>query len=65
MKIEIYMKSGNVIKLDGIEDIEVKGQGDVIKFIEIVKEEPLPKRSLMLSSLDFSQVEAVVLDDEK
>lgn len=63
MKIEIYMKSGNVINLDGIEEANISNKGGKIVGLEIVRSVPLVARALMVQSIDLNQVEAVVYED--
>ena len=57
--LNVYMKSGNVIVLDGIKDYEIKNQGDDIVGFKI--EWHKPKHQLLVKTLDLLQIEAVTI----
>ena len=61
MKLEIYMKSGNVITLKGIKEYSGKFQGNRITELTL-KYYPLrrPNRTVNVKSIDLSQIEAIV-----
>lgn len=57
-----YLKSGNVIRVDGVNGDTFKFfyQGDEIVRIEGFEQAPWVKRRLNLASLNLSQIEAIV-----
>lgn len=57
----LYMKSGNVIKVPNVKNWHVKVSGDDVTYLEIDKAKSLfnRKRGLLLTTLDFSQIEAM------
>jgi hypothetical protein len=57
--LNIYMKSGNVIRLDGIKEYEIKNQGDDIVGFQI--EWHKPNQRLLVKTLDLRQIEAVTV----
>ena len=64
MNLTIYMKSGNNIELDNVKSWEVDGNGDSItrlKLKQTVRHWWFRRsRYLILSSIDLSQIEAIV-----
>jgi len=65
MTLNVFMKSGNVINLDQVEEYNVKGlsiqqsEGVNTKFIQIAQKKTA-KRRLLAPTLILSQVEAIV-----
>lgn len=62
MKLEIYMKSGNVIKINGVKTWKVRYEGDDIVYLELsYKRFPLSnRRRLAVGSINLSQIEGLV-----
>lgn len=62
MKLTIYMKSGNVIKLDKVEDWNFKYSGDEITSLSIKQSSKFwfkPKNKLLVESINLSQIECI------
>lgn len=58
--MKIYMKSGNIITLDGIVDWEIKNIGDEITFLKFTWEKDMKgKEKLIMNSLCLTQIEAI------
>lgn len=62
MKLEIYMKSGNVIHLNGIKSCNIKYTGNTITSLSVETKTSLfaPARKLFVPSVDLSQIEGIV-----
>ena len=63
MKLTFYMKSGNVIEQRGVKDWELRSDpAGGINYISITyfKDLFLPRKRLIITSLDLTQVEAIV-----
>ena len=63
MKVFIYMKSGNVIDIDGVEDFKIKYCGDEITSLTISVNKDARKR-LVVQSIALSQIEAISQEEE-
>jgi len=59
MKLNIYMKSGNVIRLKGIADWKLGHMGNEITQLSIERENLPTGERLILASMDLSQIEAI------
>jgi hypothetical protein len=62
MKLEIYMKSGNIIELDSIVDYEFETGVGVTKLK--LTWDPKAKRKLLVTTLTLEQIEAVCRIEE-
>lgn len=64
MKLEIYMKSGNVIHLKGIESCDIRYNSNTITSLTLTTKSGFlkPSRALFVPSIDLSQIEAIVRD---
>lgn len=63
MKLTFYMKSGNVIEQRGVKDWSIRGDASGgINYVSIkLRAGPFaPKRKLIVTGLDLTQVEAIV-----
>lgn len=62
MELEIYMKSGNVIKIDRVDDWSVEADGDSVVNLSIVQNKSFfgKTRKLLMSTIALSQIEAIV-----
>jgi hypothetical protein len=61
MKLEIYMKSGNVIAVRGVSDCEIGYKGNTITSLTIEYRKWFrPSRRLFMASVDLTQIEAIV-----
>lgn len=56
--LEIFMKSGNVIRLDRVLEYKIKNTGDNIIYFSITQKNQ--GRKLLTNTLSLSQIEAVV-----
>ena len=59
MKLDIYMKSGNVIRVDDVEEWWIKADLEVTS-IFIDRPTKTKPQGLILTSLCLSQIEAIV-----
>jgi len=64
MKLNLYMKSGNVIVLNGIDNYKLKANNDNIIYLELVMSDKARGEKLIMPSLDLSQIEAITQEDE-
>ena len=61
MKLDIYMKSGNVIRVDDVGKWKIESTGDEITSIEISRTTSKSGcRGFILASLCLPQIEAIV-----
>ncbi|MCK5020053.1 MAG: hypothetical protein KAS32_23570 [Candidatus Peribacteraceae bacterium] len=61
MKLEIYMKSGNVIKLHGIKDWKIRYTNDTITYFQLIPHRFVFKRRILaMGALALGQIEAIV-----
>jgi len=61
MKIEIFMKSGNILKCTGVKDWSLKYNNEQITSLTIeYKKLRLPCKKLIIQSIDLKQIEAIV-----
>ena len=66
MKVFIYMKSGNVVKTDGVKSINPKNRGDSIvalelKYLRITKVFPSVFTILPIHTIALDQIEAITI----
>ena len=65
MTLNVYMKSGNKIKLGGIKDYEFKMQGGEVMEMSLVMHPrlwfPWRRERVLAKTLDLSQIEAVTV----
>ena len=60
MRITIYMRSGNQIKLDNISDVKVEKKGNTIVSLKISSEDrQCGDEILFITSIDLTQIEAI------
>jgi hypothetical protein len=63
MKLKIYMKSGNVIALSGIEEYKIENTGNEITSLEITQKHKIfgvfPSTRLLVKTIALDQIEAV------
>lgn len=63
MKLNIYMKSGNIITVGGVKEYKVINKGDEIIHLTI-EQRPYMKffaDKLLVNSINLSQIEAVTI----
>jgi hypothetical protein len=60
MKLEIYMKSGNVIRVRGVKDYAIKMSGSDLRSLELKYFWRRPSRRLVMPTLQLDQIEAIV-----
>lgn len=57
--LTLYMKSGNSITIDGVIEWEVRSNSEHITYFSLKQSESC-KRKLRVTTLDLSQIEALV-----
>jgi len=64
MRLRIYLQGGNIIEVDGIEDVNYSYQGNTITHLSIEYSKEIEStRRLLVPFLDFSQIQALDLID--
>jgi hypothetical protein len=58
-KLDIYMKSGNVIRIDRVNDYAFNANSSGVTKIELTQD--TVGRKLLVTTIDLSQIEAVVV----
>jgi hypothetical protein len=62
MILEIFMRSGNKIVIDGVSEYKIKNSGDEITGLTLTQDEHAT-RLLLVKTIALSQIEAVVRVD--
>lgn len=57
--LRIFMRSGNVIEIDGVTDYTIRNEGDEISSLRVAQK-PKASRRLLVSTIALTQIEAVV-----
>lgn len=60
--LDIFMRSGNVIKVDDVVEYDVKNRGSEVISLKIIYH-PKSKVRLMISTIDLEQIEGIVCYD--
>ena len=58
--IHIYMKSGNVLTSNCVVGWKIESRGNTISKIELEQSNATGKKRIVLTGLDFSQIEGIV-----
>lgn len=58
-KLDIYMKSGNVIRIDRVKDYSFNTKSSGVTKIELTQD--TAGRKLLVTTIDLDQIEAVVV----
>ncbi len=61
MKVNIFMKSGNIIKLDDVTQIKYTDSGVNDRFIELKQLGKKGATLLMVASIELAQIEAITI----
>lgn len=63
MKLTIYMKSGNAIKLSGIEEYKIENKGNEIVGLTLKQKRRIfgvvPTNTLLVKTISLDQIEAI------
>lgn len=66
MRLNLYMKSGNIIVVRGVKEWKVRAEGNLIVLLHIERtwlaNHLWKPTKLVMSSLDLSQIEAITIN---
>lgn len=63
MDVNLYMKSGNVVHLAGIQNYQVKATGNTITSLFLERKDKSRGERLVMTSLNLDQIEAITIED--